>query len=61
MIVVLQCAKHPVFQREGDNLFLKVSVDLVEALCGLSRPIQHLDGRTLVITRKLGEIVQPGI
>ncbi len=58
--VILQQAKHEVFQRDGNNLLVKLTIDLVEALCGMSRPLQHLDGRTLIITRKPGEITEPG-
>lgn len=35
-------------------------MDLVEALCGFQRPVQHLDGRTIAITSIRGEIVRPG-
>ncbi|KAI8384279.1 uncharacterized protein BYT42DRAFT_493057 [Radiomyces spectabilis] len=38
---------HPVFQREGDNLRMNITLSLVEALTGFSRVIKTLDGRSL--------------
>ena len=60
MIVVLQMVKHEQFDRDGSHLMCTMSIDLVEALCGISRPLKHLDGRTLVITRKPGVPIKPG-
>ncbi|OQV21483.1 DnaJ-like protein subfamily A member 2 [Hypsibius exemplaris] len=60
VVVVLQMVKHDTFDRDGNHLLTKMNIDLVEALCGMSRPLKHLDGRTLLITRKPGQITEPG-
>ncbi|GAU96196.1 hypothetical protein RvY_07678 [Ramazzottius varieornatus] len=59
VIVVLQMVKHEEFDREGSHLMRTLSIDLVEALCGISRPLKHLDGRTILITRKPGVPIKP--
>uniref|UniRef100_A0A2P2I9S1 Subfamily a member 2-like partial n=1 Tax=Hirondellea gigas TaxID=1518452 RepID=A0A2P2I9S1_9CRUS len=61
VIVILQQKDHPVFGREGLNLFIQKKVSLVEALCGVSFTVTHLDGRVLrVVTGENGEILTPG-
>lgn len=61
VIVVLQQKDHPNFGREGLNLFHRRKISLVEALCGATFLISHLDGRQLrVCTGKNGEIITPG-
>jgi DnaJ family protein A protein 2 len=60
VVVVLQQKEHPVFRREGPNLFMKKKIALVEALCGFTFKIEHLDNRTLVVKSTEGEIYKPG-
>jgi len=60
VIVVLQIQEHPIFRREGPNLFMKKKILLVEALTGFSFKISHLDSRTLLIRSPSGSIVKPG-
>lgn len=54
VIIVLDQKDHPVFQRQDDNLIMKMSIKLVEALCGFKKTIQTLDNRTLIITSHPG-------
>lgn len=54
VIIVLDQKEHPVFQRQDDNLVMKMNLKLVEALCGFKKTIQTLDNRTLVITSQPG-------
>ncbi|KAK6541958.1 hypothetical protein TWF694_007730 [Orbilia ellipsospora] len=56
--VVIQEAKHPKFTRDGDNLKVDLDVSLDEALGGLNRTIEHLDGRKVPV--KLNKGIQPG-
>ncbi|EPS40844.1 hypothetical protein H072_5291 [Dactylellina haptotyla CBS 200.50] len=56
--VVIQEAKHPRFTRDGDNLKVDLDVTLDEALGGLNRTLDHLDGRKVPI--KLNKGIQPG-
>lgn len=60
VVVVLQVAEHPVFRRDGPNLFVKRSITLIEALTGFSFLLTHLDGRVLKISSEPGMIVKPG-
>jgi len=60
VVVVLQVQDHPLFRREGPNLFMKKKIHLVEALTGFSFKISHLDSRTLLIRSPSGSIVKPG-
>lgn len=49
VIIVLDQREHALFQRQNDNLVMKMSIKLSEALCGFKKTIQTLDKRTLVI------------
>jgi DnaJ family protein A protein 2 len=60
VVVVLQQVEHPVFRREGDNLFVKKTITLLEALTGFMFTLDHLDNRRLVIRSSPGEIIKPG-
>ena len=46
---VVKESAHPVFKRDGDNLFMTVEVPLVDALVGFTHKVEHLDGREVVI------------
>lgn len=54
VIVVLDQKEHLVFQRQEDNLVMKMDIKLVEALCGFKKPILTLDNRTLIISTQPG-------
>ncbi|KAF3920408.1 hypothetical protein ABW20_dc0103663 [Dactylellina cionopaga] len=56
--VVIQESKHPRFTRDGDNLKVDLDVSLDEALGGINRTIDQLDGRKVPI--KLNKGIQPG-
>lgn len=60
IIIVLEEKPHEVFKRSGNDLIMRMDLDLVEALCGFQKVIQTLDDRDLVITSVPGEVVQPG-
>merc|ERR1712241_614231 len=47
------------FKRKGADLFVERKISLVEALCGFSMELTHLDGRKLLIKTSPGEIVKP--
>ncbi|OQV21484.1 putative DnaJ-like protein subfamily A member 2 [Hypsibius exemplaris] len=46
LVVVLQMVKIHTFDRDGNHLLTKMNIDLVDAHCGMSKPLKHLDGRT---------------
>lgn len=59
VIFVLQEKDHAMFKRKGSDLLLQKDVTLLEALTGYEFVIPHLDGRTIVVRSKPGEIVRP--
>lgn len=59
VIIVLDQNEHTVFQRQHDNLFMKMEIKLVEALCGFKRTITTLDNRALMISSPPGKHHMP--
>ncbi|XP_053175043.1 dnaJ homolog subfamily A member 4 [Scomber japonicus] len=57
--IVLDQKEHSVFQRQDDNLIMKMNIRLVEALCGFKKTVQTLDNRTIIVTSQPGEIIKP--
>ncbi|XP_030042242.1 dnaJ homolog subfamily A member 4 [Microcaecilia unicolor] len=60
VIIVLEQRDHETFQRQGENLIMKMELQLAESLCGFRKPIPTLDQRMLVITSSPGEVVKHG-
>ncbi|XP_012726948.2 dnaJ homolog subfamily A member 4 [Fundulus heteroclitus] len=58
VVIVLDQKEHPVFQRQGNNLIMKMDIKLAEALCGFRKTIRTLDGRTLIVGTKPGEVIR---
>lgn len=52
VVLVLQQAPHPVFEREGDDLIMHIRIGLSLALCEGKIDVPHLDGRTLRVPLK---------
>ena len=50
IIIVLDQKDHAVFTRRGEDLFMCMDIQLIEALCGFQKPLSTLDNRTIVIT-----------
>jgi len=59
VIFQLKQEEHADFKRKGADLFIKRKISLVEALCGFTMELTHLDGRKLLIKSAAGEIVKP--
>jgi len=59
VVFVLQEQPHPEFKRKGDDLYIERTISLAEALCGFSMELTHLDGRTLIIKSKPGDVIKP--
>ncbi|XP_038124625.1 dnaJ homolog subfamily A member 4 [Cyprinodon tularosa] len=58
VIIVLDQREHPVFQRQGNDLIMKMDIKLTEALCGFRRTVRTLDNRTLIISTNPGEVIK---
>jgi DnaJ homolog subfamily A member 2 len=56
----LQLQDHPVFRRQQNNLIMKKTITLYEALTGYKFIVQHLDGRKLLIKSNPEETTEPG-
>ncbi|KAG0230699.1 hypothetical protein BGW41_002417 [Actinomortierella wolfii] len=61
VILVLQQKPHPVFERKGSDLHCKITLSLVESLCGFSKVLlTHLDGRGIHVESPAGKVIKPG-
>ncbi|MEQ2209318.1 hypothetical protein XENOCAPTIV_028411 [Xenoophorus captivus] len=56
VIIVLDQKEHPRFQRQGNDLIMKMDIKLAEALCGFRKTIQTLDNRMLIVSTKPGTV-----
>jgi len=59
IVIVLDEKEHDVFRRQGSDLYMSMSIELADALCGFTRNITTLDNRTLVIKCNPGEVIRP--
>uniref|UniRef100_A0A914XA11 Uncharacterized protein n=1 Tax=Plectus sambesii TaxID=2011161 RepID=A0A914XA11_9BILA len=60
VVIVLQTKEHETFTRQGDDLYMKKTISLTEALCGFSFIVKHLDARDILIQGKPGDVIEPG-
>jgi len=60
VVIVLEEKEHPRFKRTKQDLHYNAKIDLVTALTGGSFPIEHLDGRVLLVSILPGEVIKPG-
>ena len=47
LIVTVMQAPHDTFERDGDNLYRKIEVNVVDALLGCTKSVGTIDGKTL--------------
>ena len=59
LIFVLKTHKHELFVRDGNDLRMKLNINLLESLVGFSHEFTHLDGRKVTIARD--GVTHPGI
>lgn len=55
VIIILDEKSHNVFQRRGNDLIMKMKLELVESLCGFEKPVHTLDSRELLVQTVPGE------
>ncbi|OCL10317.1 HSP40/DnaJ peptide-binding protein, partial [Glonium stellatum] len=48
---VIQEKQHPLFKREGNDLYHNVDISLTESLCGWDRIVPTIDGKNLSVGR----------
>ncbi|OXU30508.1 hypothetical protein TSAR_011545 [Trichomalopsis sarcophagae] len=60
IVILLDEKQHDVFRRSGNDLIMRMNLELVEALCGFQKVIQTLDQRDLVVTSLPGQVVKHG-
>lgn len=58
LVLILREKPHSIFTRSGNNLIVKRSVALKDALTGVSDSVRQLDGR--VIQFSCNEVIKPG-
>lgn len=59
VVLVLKAKEHPIFERRGNDLIMKRTITITEALCGFKMAIEHLDKRVLLVTCNPGELIKP--
>ena len=59
VIVLLQITDHPDFKRDGHDLHMTKKITLVEALCGFTIYVTHLDKRVLCVKCPPGKVIEP--
>ncbi|XP_046436619.1 dnaJ homolog subfamily A member 1 isoform X2 [Neodiprion pinetum] len=60
IVILLDEKEHEVFKRTGNDLIMRMQLELVEALCGFQKVIRTLDDRDLVVTCIPGEVTKHG-
>jgi len=60
VIILLAQEEHKIFTRDGADLMMQKEITLVEALCGFTFTVTHLDGRILLVKSIPGEVIKPG-
>jgi len=60
VIFVIRTRDHERFKRSGNDLIMKQSITLVEALTGFEFSFQHLDKRNIVVKSAPEHVVKPG-
>lgn len=59
IIILIDQKPHDVFSRKGNHLLVERVISLSEALTGVRIVLQHLDGRSLLVTTAPGVVVDP--
>ncbi len=60
IIFVLVEKKHELFKRNGNDLYIEQTIPLVEALCGFTTYVKHLDDRVLVVSQSKNDVINHG-
>lgn len=60
VIIIVDVAKHPVFERRGCDLMMTQTISLYEALAGTRFAVTHLGGHQVIVTTPPGKVLAPG-
>jgi len=60
IIFVVQVTQHELFRRSGSDLIMERKIELVDALTGCAFKFTHLDGRSVIVEIKSGQVIKPG-
>ncbi|XP_075049471.1 dnaJ homolog subfamily A member 1-like [Mixophyes fleayi] len=60
IVIVLEQREHPVFQRNNSDLLTIMEIELADALCGCRQRVRTLDGRSILVRSRPGEVIKPG-
>ncbi len=55
IIIILEEKDHPLFKRKDMDLYMKMEVNLNEALCGFKKAIKTLDNRHIIVSSLPGK------
>jgi chaperone protein DnaJ len=58
LVVVIIEEEHPLFQRNGSDLHMKIELRLFQSLCGFNKIINYFDKKRLLISHN--DIIEPG-
>ena len=61
VVIVVQQKEHERFKRKGADLVESIELTLSEVLCGFTKVVTHLDGRTLQIKVPPGEVMHQAV
>eukprot|EP00756_Hemistasia_phaeocysticola_P011847 Hpha_TRINITY_DN15149_c1_g1::TRINITY_DN15149_c1_g1_i2::g.129934::m.129934/K09502/DNAJA1; DnaJ homolog subfamily A member 1 len=59
VMIILAQKPHEFFNRRGRHLFFEHKLTLEQALSGVELPIEHLDGRKLLLKTRPGQVLDP--
>ena len=60
MVVIKVQNDHPTFQRKGADLIIDKEITFMQALAGVNFTFTHLNGRTVRVTNKMGDVIKQG-
>lgn len=59
IIIILEEKDHATFKRKDMDLYMKMDINLNEALCGFKKVVKTLDNRQIIISSLPGEFIKP--
>lgn len=57
LIIIVKIKKHNKYIRVKDDLMMEKSISLIEGLCGFSFNLDHLNGQTITLHSRSGNMI----